>query len=183
MLVLQRWMKTRTRLLLSMTEEKDFIVDNREYTIRGVWKGPDWTWPAEQTGPERRQERVREEEKREEEKWTEGRAEDQDNQEQIKRWEEPKWQRTKIVELYSSQNLGNGKWKQREKFRVGDRVRNFGRSRWYWVNLDPGFFWSWGTQSVEKVERHSTGSEQRLRVYTKMACSSFLHLRSWRESF
>lgn len=67
-----------------MIEEKDFIVDKREYTIRGNWKGPDWTRPAEQTGPERRQGRVREE-KREGDKQTERRAEDQDNQEQIKR--------------------------------------------------------------------------------------------------
>lgn len=68
-----------------MIEEKDFIVDRREYTIRGNWKGPDWTRPVEQTGPERRQGRVKEEEKREGDKQTERRAEDQDNQEQSKR--------------------------------------------------------------------------------------------------
>lgn len=37
----------RTWLLLSVGEEKVFIVDMKESTGRGVWGSPEGTWPAE----------------------------------------------------------------------------------------------------------------------------------------
>lgn len=42
-------MKIEMWPLLSMVEEKLISVDIREQTTRGMWKSPDWTWPAEQT--------------------------------------------------------------------------------------------------------------------------------------